>query len=400
MYTDGRQQPKLACFLTSVFAACAIMVFAPGSTLSSAHTFGQVPDDQHRNEARLNVGNPWVFEAYWKNHDVVTYIPASLHISYAWETRLLAHQFSPLIDNIRRLHKLVGSVNTGNCHIVLGLGETQLIYAVLETMSIMNHTMALAPAPYYPGYRRAVNAVQRSNLHFSPDVPIEPSGDRLIEFITSPNNPDGQARRARLKGDRVVSVYDLAYYWPQFSPVNKQYTCDADGSLLLFTMSKMSGHASTRIGWAMTSSKTVANRLIEYTTRTLLPQENQLRASTILSAILETKGSIFRFGQNKLKERWQALRDVFKMSTKMQLVSHDSASIDLFSGKMQRSSPAYAWIVHLDGYDAAAYLRANGLRCGPGTFFGASSKFTRCSMIDRDALFQQMIKIFAATFKN
>ena len=69
-----------------------------------------------------------------------------------------------------------------------------------------------------------------------------------IEVVTSPNNPDGRIREAVVKsqfGDQGKLVYDLAYYWPQYTPITRT----ADYGIMYFTFSKGTGHAGSRIGW-------------------------------------------------------------------------------------------------------------------------------------------------------
>ena len=66
----------------------------------------------------------------------------------------------------------------------------------------------------------------------------------FIEFVTSPNNPDGKLSEAVLKGPNVKTINDHAYYWPHFTPIPSP----ANQDLMIFTMSKLTGHAGTRFG--------------------------------------------------------------------------------------------------------------------------------------------------------
>lgn len=68
---------------------------------------------------------------------------------------------------------------------------------------------------------------------------------RFIEFVTSPNNPDGKLNEAVLDGPNVKHIYDRAYYWPHYTPIPSP----ADEPLMLFTLSKLTGHAGTRFGY-------------------------------------------------------------------------------------------------------------------------------------------------------
>lgn len=66
----------------------------------------------------------------------------------------------------------------------------------------------------------------------------------FIEFVTSPNNPDGTLRRPVLRGSTVI--HDHAYYWPHYSAI----LAPSDEDIMVFTDSKISGHASSRFGCA------------------------------------------------------------------------------------------------------------------------------------------------------
>lgn len=65
-----------------------------------------------------------------------------------------------------------------------------------------------------------------------------------IELVTSPNNPDGVPRTSVVNRKQGILMHDFAYYWPQYTPI----TSAADHDLMLFTVSKSTGHAGIRIG--------------------------------------------------------------------------------------------------------------------------------------------------------
>lgn len=71
--------------------------------------------------------------------------------------------------------------------------------------------------------------------------------DPYIELVTSPNNPDGSIRQAVVNRSGGILVHDLAYYWPQYTPILFQ----ANHDIMLFTVSKCTGHAGIRIGYVI-----------------------------------------------------------------------------------------------------------------------------------------------------
>lgn len=67
----------------------------------------------------------------------------------------------------------------------------------------------------------------------------------VIEFVTSPNNPDGKLTKAVLQGPNSSAIYDRVYYWPHFTAIPTA----ANDDLMIFSLSKLTGHAGTRFGY-------------------------------------------------------------------------------------------------------------------------------------------------------
>jgi len=70
------------------------------------------------------------------------------------------------------------------------------------------------------------------------------SNSTFIEFVTSPNNPDGNLTKGVLKGDNVKYICDRAYHWPHYTVISSP----ADDDLMIYTISKLTGHAGSRFG--------------------------------------------------------------------------------------------------------------------------------------------------------
>ncbi|KAI5312544.1 hypothetical protein L3X38_041717 [Prunus dulcis] len=103
----------------------------------------------------------------------------------------------------------------------------------------------------------------------------------VIEFVTSPNNPDGQLNKAIFQGPNAKAIYDRVYYWPHFTAI----PAPADDELMIFSISKFTGHAGSRFGWAVVKDESVYKRMSEYIELSSLgvSRDAQLRASKLLN---------------------------------------------------------------------------------------------------------------------
>lgn len=66
----------------------------------------------------------------------------------------------------------------------------------------------------------------------------------IIEFVTSPNNPDGLLKKAVLEGPHAKAINDHAYFWPHYTAI----PAPADEDVMIFSLSKLTGHAGSRFG--------------------------------------------------------------------------------------------------------------------------------------------------------
>lgn len=95
-------------------------------------------------------------------------------------------------------------------------------------------------------YSGMVDFMQSRLFHWAGDAAAYRGDDNFIELVCSPNNPDGAIRDAVLGNEVGRRVHDMAYNWPQYTPMRGS----ADHDIMLFTVSKATGHAGTRIGLA------------------------------------------------------------------------------------------------------------------------------------------------------
>ncbi|GER55453.1 histidinol-phosphate aminotransferase [Striga asiatica] len=99
-------------------------------------------------------------------------------------------------------------------------------------------------------YKTQTDFFQNAEFEYKGDANLwnkdhNAKANNSIEFVTSPNNPDGNLREAVLQGASARAIYDHAYYWPHFTAV----PAPADEDIMIFTISKLTGHAGTRFGY-------------------------------------------------------------------------------------------------------------------------------------------------------
>lgn len=249
----------------------------------------------------LGLGNPLFLRPYWLTHYSVAEFSHSAHMTYG------THGGSPeLVTAIRNLHQNLGNADITNKHIVIGYGATQILSVAAQALYISNMYIR---EPYYfrtPGIMEAAGIIAETN----PDFALVGSDG---EIVTTPSNPILQNYEPIVNG-RLI--YDLSYNWPTYVPVTKR-----DEDVMVFGMSKATGHAGNRIGWAIVKDESVAekmNKIIEHTTGGV-SRDNQERARIILNtqnAILSVNrreddpallNTVFEFGKNELRRRWASL---------------------------------------------------------------------------------------------
>ncbi|KAJ9559563.1 hypothetical protein OSB04_004723 [Centaurea solstitialis] len=217
-----------------------------------------------------------------------------------------------------------------------------------------------------------------------------------IEVVTSPNNPDGSLREAVVNGDQGSLIYDLAYYWPQYTPISTPM----DHDIMLFTTSKCTGHAGTRIGWALVKDREIAKKMTKYMEINTIgvSKDSQIRAAKILQAVL---GSVDHGGNNEtffdysyelMAKRWKELREAVNHTELFSLPEFPVKTCS-FSGRTFGQLPAFAWL-KCNGKvdDCERFLRDHKILTRGGERFGASMKYARASMVSREKEFKLFTK--------
>ncbi|KAK1269357.1 Tryptophan aminotransferase-related protein 2 [Acorus gramineus] len=358
----------------------------------------------------LDHGDPTMFESFWRTvgERSTIVIPGWKTMSYFSDVRsvcwFLETEFA---DEVRRLHRLVGNAKVDDGRsIVVGTGSTQLFQAALYALSPLDGpepVNVVSAVPYYSSYPAVTDFLKSRLYKWAGDACGFPGDDSpYIELVTSPNNPDGFTRKAIVNGTCGKTVHDLAYYWPQYTAITEE----ADHDIMLFTVSKSTGHAGTRIGWALVKDEEVAKRMTKFIELNTIgvSKDSQLRAARILKAISDghewqvTDGTerFFEYGRRMMTDRWERLRVVVRSTGRFSLPEFTPASCK-FAGETTETHPAFAWLkCEMEGVeDCESYLKSHKILTRSGKHFGVDIKHVRVSMLDKDEIFDLFLERLA-----
>ncbi|GKU90738.1 hypothetical protein SLEP1_g4694 [Rubroshorea leprosula] len=289
-------------------------------------------------------GDPMFLEPFWMQHaSGSTIVLAPWHrMSYdLGDGSLISKE---LETRIHKLHEITKNANTDGKYIVFGAGSTQLLNAAVHALSVDNDPAAsrvVASTPHYPGADRILDS---DNYDFNGDTYTHKNDiGNFIEFVTSPDNPDGQLRKGILEGSNVKRIHDFAYYWPHYTAI--PYPTDED--LMLFTLSTLTGHGGSRFGWAIVKDKAVYEDMLKYMSLSTygVSKETQLRALKLLDVVIATAGrEMFDFGYSTMKERWGKFSKVLSMSKRISCQQFDPLRFCNYFQELKGPTPPFVWL--------------------------------------------------------
>ncbi|KAD4983224.1 hypothetical protein R6Q59_002898 [Mikania micrantha] len=360
----------------------------------------------------LDHGDPTMYESYWRTlgDDECTFVIKGYEsLSYFSNPKNPCWFLEPkLEESIKSLHGAVGNAATDGYSIVVGTGSSQLLQAVLYAVTSHdqpNQINVVSAAPYYSSYPEITDLVRSGLYKWAGDAHQFDKNEPYVEFVTSPNNPSGVIRGPVVNGGGGILVHDLAYYWPQYTPITSSLEFD----IMLFTASKCTGHAGSRIGWALVKDKEVAKKMTKFMEVITIgvSKESQLRVAKILQVIVDRckcfgspEGhNFFEFGKNLLTKRWEILRETVKQNKMFILPKYPLQHCN-YTGDVTQAHPAFAWIKCKDGTDCEKLFRNHNILTRGGRKFGSDPGFVRVSMLGREEEFNlfidrlSMIQIF------
>lgn len=374
---DQQQTPRCEC--NSCYGGSDCSVFTPNCP------------------ADADSGDPLFLEPFWMQHAAASAVLISgwHRMSYVFDDG--AYISAELEKHIRRLHAVARNANTKGKRIIFGGGSTQLLNAAVFGLStnFSSPGKVVAASPAYPLYKRQTDFFETKRFEYAGDASSLGNstnrGGNIIEFVTSPNNPDGNLRDAVLKGPSVRSIHDHAYYWPHYTAL----PAPADEDVMIFTISKLTGHAGSRFGWAFVKDEDVYQTMQMYinTAEMGMGREVQLRALKLIKAILRGNGTeIFVHAYNKMSSRWRALSDIMALSKRFSIQEIPPRFCNFFE-KVRGPSPAYAWVKceRQEDENCKAVLREANIISRGGKLFNVEERYTRLSLLKGDDDFNLLL---------
>lgn len=262
----------------------------------------------------VTVANAGMFEEYFENlslndqKKLATTFPSWVVMSYQspfvepspWGGPISKKTHSTLTA----LHAAAGNYKTEGKTLIWGSGSTQVIRSLMVAASARakKSLWLYAKPPYYPTFRAwCAEDSFDSCLGVTNRTDLNPSD--VVELVTWPNNPDGEMYAAVYPNASLV-IHDLVYYW-QSSFRNATTVLDLDAAV--FSMSKMTGHASSRFGWGWVRDPGLAYGTIGFfSTETYQSStDGILRCLKIAQSLPD--GSFFSYARASFDKKWAQL---------------------------------------------------------------------------------------------
>jgi L-tryptophan--pyruvate aminotransferase len=174
-----------------------------------------------------------------------------VHYDNAYQTNA---GIKKLKDSIKELHEYENNIHESviNLHeLVIGNGATQVLQAAIYATTKSTDKVYAKP-PYYPRFPSIVQLCGTGAKFTSNPEEVN------VEIITIPNNPDSKDHGRQTKAD--ITILDASYNWDIYTM--ESYILNAD--IIIFSLAKALGAASTRIGWAFVRDLNIANKMREF----------------------------------------------------------------------------------------------------------------------------------------
>jgi len=282
-------------------------------------------DEEEMNRINAAIGNPeMMYELYVNEfpHD----LSGGGSVSGTYND---AHIIPALKERILDLHVMTGHIkaeDVSRWHVVVTAGATQGVEVAMRAPGLKR---VLIRNPAWPRLNAIASSIGLMNFPTIESLigdSQNPGYEMFSEVVTSPNNPTGAIVSPAVGVGGVGAsfvVHDATYLWPQFGVGAEDLALQSDphSAAYVFSLSKLTGHASMRIGWILTTSEHLEKTMREDIEVRTSGVSNfaQDAAAEILGHAMESEGrylELVGFELARRRRRFQAavakinLRDV------------------------------------------------------------------------------------------
>lgn len=315
-------------------------------------------------EYDLSSGEVYLWQEWYAEKDIK--IEAKISSCY----QLQQPRDGQLESVIRSFHSHHGHAINGEAKIVTGLGSTQVFLGLIYAFAVcMNRPKYFEQVPYCPLHKNLVSLLGQEWAVSKGQI-IEPQ----IEFVTSPNNPDGSIRSPVTSAP--VILWDASYAWPWYgftlmkllSKMKK--SCVKRLCIPVFSFSKSLGLAGERVGYALippSVQKAYPKLLDAYAYYISTSTLGTCRPGEGVCRVIASGYREFPVITERLEQRYDVISEKLKNLLR---------GIEILS---PRGFP-YLWVKYT-GINLHVKLLSLGIRGSPGIEFGMTEEYARLSLL-------------------
>jgi len=324
-------------------------------------------------EYDLSLGDGYIWYEWYVEED----IGVEAKVSSLYQTE--QSRDGQLENAIRQFHSHHGHTINANTKIVTGLGSTQVILGLIYAFaSCVDGLKFSEQAPCHSIHRNLVKLLGQQWM--------SPTQGTVVEFVTSPNNPDGSIRTPVTNAPIVL--WDAVYAWPWYGFTlmkllsHMKKACNKRLCVPIFSFSKSLGLSGQRVGYALippSVQKAYPNLLDSYTYYINTSTLGTCRTGEGVCRVIAFNYKEFPLITERLEHRFDLVSEKLK-----RLIN----GIEILSPR----GFAYLW-VRCMGVDLHVKLLSLGIRGISGSEFGVSSEYTRLNLLASTANIDSVVAL-------
>jgi len=181
---------------------------------------------------------------------------------------------------------------------------------------------------------------------------------------------------------------DLVYYWPHLSGFG--YNMEMKNSdVALFSLTKLSGHASSRFGWAFVKDQQLAETMRAWLYNIMLSSSTTSAgfALQVFKELNQNGNKFFNWVRDRLEERWDRLNGI--LGTQQNIINRAKVGTQ------------YAWleIVGKNDTEMLNMCFNVGFLPIPGLMFGQAG-YLRLNLCETDVVIERMMDAMKILVNN